>query len=77
MSVVSVRVPNLLHEQLKELALKEGITVNQYILLAIAEKVASTSIIGYLEKRPKGGDREKVLSRLNKAPEIDPEESDM
>ena len=30
MSALSLRLPKSLHEQLKELALEEGISVNQY-----------------------------------------------
>jgi len=76
MSALSLRLPKSLHEQLRELAQEEGISVNQFVVLAIAEKVASISTIEYLEKRAKRGNREKFLEILKKAPDIEPEESD-
>jgi hypothetical protein len=76
MSALSLRLPKSLHEQLRELAHEEGISVNQFVMLAVAEKVASISTIEYLEKRAKRGNREKFLEILSKAPDVEPEESD-
>jgi len=76
MSALSLRLPKSLHEQLRELAQQDGISVNQYIVLAVAEKVASQSTIEYLERRAKRGSREKLLAILNKAPDVESEESD-
>jgi len=76
MSALSLRLPKSLHEQLRELAQEDGISVNQFVVLAVAEKVASISTIEYLQKRAKHGSREKLLAVLNKAPDIEPEESD-
>lgn len=76
MSTLSLRLPKSLHEQLRELAQEEGISINQFVLLAVAEKVAAISTIEYLEKRAKWGSRERLLEILNKAPDIEPEEFD-
>ena len=48
MSALSLRLPKSLHEQLREVAQEEGISVNQFVMLAVAEKVASLSAIEYL-----------------------------
>lgn len=76
MSALSLRLPKTLHEQLRELALEEGISVNQFVVLAVAEKVASISTIEYLEKHAKRGSREKFLEILNKIPNTEPEDFD-
>ena len=76
MSALSLRLPKSLHEQLRELAQEEGISVNQFVMLAVAEKVASISTIEYLEKRAKRGNREKLLSILDKVPDVEPDEFD-
>jgi uncharacterized protein (DUF1778 family) len=76
MSALSLRLPKSLHEQLKELAQEEGISVNQFVVLAVAEKVASIATIEYLEKRAKGGGREKLLAVLNKVPDVEPDAFD-
>lgn len=76
MSALSLRLPKTLHEQIRELAQEEGISVNQFVMLAVAEKVAALTTIEYLEKRAQRGSREKLLEMLNKAPDAEPEESD-
>lgn len=76
MSALSLRLPKSLHEQLRELAKEEGISVNQFVMLAVAEKVAAISTIEYLERRAKRGSRDKFLEFLNKVPDVEPEEFD-
>lgn len=76
MSALSLRLPKSLHERLRELAREEGISVNQFVMLAVAEKVAAISTIEYLEQRAQRGSRERFLEILNKAPDVDPEEFD-
>jgi uncharacterized protein (DUF1778 family) len=76
MSALSLRLPKSVHEQLREVAQEEGISVNQFIMLAVAEKVASISAIEYLEKRAKRGSREKFLEILSKVPDVEPEAFD-
>ena len=76
MSALSLRLPKSLHEQLRELAQEDGISVNQFVMLAVAEKVASISTIEYLQKRAKRGSREKLLAVLNKAPDVEPDKSE-
>ena len=76
MSALSLRLPKSLHAQLKELAQEEGISINQFVMLAVAEKVASISTIEYLEKRARRGNREKLLEILNKVHDVEPEPFD-
>lgn len=76
MSALSLRLPKSLHQQLRELAQEEGISVNQFVMLAVAEKVAAISTVEYLEKRAERGSRERFLEILSKAPDVEPEEFD-
>ncbi len=76
MNVLSLRLPKSLHSQLKELAKDEGIPINQFIALAVAEKIAALATVKYLEKRAQRGSREKLLAVLGKAPNVEPEEYD-
>ncbi|MEZ4865692.1 MAG: toxin-antitoxin system HicB family antitoxin [Caldilineaceae bacterium] len=76
MSVLSVRLPTSVHEQLRTVAAQEGISINQFITLAIAEKKATIDAKNYLQERAKRGSREKLLAVLAKAPEVEPEKAD-
>jgi hypothetical protein len=69
-------LPPSLHEQAQTHASKEGISINEFILLAVAEKVATLSTADYLAERAKRGSREKLLAVLAKAPDVEPEDHD-
>ena len=76
MSTLRLILPQSLHEQVKALARKEGISINEFITLAVAEKLATLSTADYLTERAKRGSREKLLAMLAKAPDIEPEDYD-
>lgn len=76
MSVLSLRLPASLHEQLRSLSEQEGVSINQFILLAVAEKMATIDTKNYLQQRSQRGSREKLLAVLAKAPDVEPEEAD-
>lgn len=65
-----------MYRDLKEIAQKEGISMNQFITIAIAEKIATLETLDYLEQRAARGSREKLLEVLAKAPDVEPEEYD-
>lgn len=75
-NVLSVRIPKSLHNQVRELAEEEGISMNQFVMLALAEKAAALQAMNYLEERAKRGSREKLLAVLAKAPDVEPQEYD-
>jgi len=76
MSTLSIRIPESLHKRVKELALKDNISINQFIATALAEKLAALDTEDYLEERAKRGSREKYMKVLGKVKDRDPMESD-
>ncbi len=46
--------------------------MNQFVTIAIAEKIALLNALDYLGKRAKRGSREKLLSVLAKSPDVEP-----
>jgi hypothetical protein len=76
MSVLSLRLPASMHEQVREIARKEGVSINQFITLAIAEKMATIDAMEYLQQRAQRGSREKLLAILDKAPDVEPGNAD-
>jgi len=65
-----------MYGDLKNVAKVEGVSMNQFVTIAIAEKIASLNTLNYLEKRAKRGSRDKLLAVLAKAPDVAPEEYD-
>ena len=76
MSTLSLRLPNSLHRHLRELAQKEGISINQLISTAVAEKVSALMTADYLGERARRGSREGFERVLAKVPDTEPEEQD-
>jgi len=76
MSVLSLRLPNSMHTHMRDLAQQEGISINQFIMLAVAEKMAALNTKDYLQKRALRGSRQKLLAVLAKSPDVEPDEAD-
>ena len=76
MSILSLRLPESLHREIKELAKREGISINQLISTAVAEKMSALLTVELLEKRAKRGSRAKFDKVLAKVPDVEPEEDD-
>ena len=76
MSTLSVRLPDSLHKRLSALAAKEGISINQLINSAVAEKMAALMTVEYLESRARRGARTKFDEALSKVADIAPEDID-
>ena len=76
MSTLHLNLPQSMHEQVEALAQKEGISIHEFIMLAVAEKLATLATADYLAERAKRGSREKLLAVLAKAPDVEPEDYD-
>ena len=76
MSTISLRLPDSLHKQVRKLAEKEKVSINQLITLALAEKLSALMTEDYLEQRAKRGSRKKFQRAMQKVPKVEPEEHD-
>jgi predicted DNA-binding ribbon-helix-helix protein len=76
MSTLSVRLPESLHKRLKEMADKEGVSMNQLITLAVSEKISTLLTVDYLKERAQKGDPKTFDQLLEKVPDTEPEEFD-
>ena len=73
MSTISLRLPDSLHKQVRRLAEKESVSINQLITLALAEKLSALMTEDYLEERAKRGSRKKFKRAMAKVPKVRPE----
>lgn len=76
MSTLSVRLPDSLHNKLKELAEKEGVSMNQLINLAVSEKLSALLTIDYLRERAEKGSRQEFDKIMADVPDVEPEDYD-
>ena len=76
MSTISLRLPDSLHQYAKALAREDGISVNQLITTALAEKMSALATETYLEERAKRGNRKEFENALANVADVEPEGED-
>lgn len=70
----ALRIPDYYRQEIE--ALKGDISINQFIITALSEKIASLRTEEYLHERANCGSREHALSLLKNAPDVEPKASD-
>lgn len=76
MSSISLRLPESLHEQVRELAEREGVSINSIITTALAEKLSALLTVEYLQARAARGSRERFDQVLAKVRNVAPDDGD-
>ena len=77
MSALTVRLPNSVHQKVRELALRDDISVNQFIAAAVSEKMASVMTLDYLKLEAAKGSRidfDRFISLVPNAPAVEGDE---
>ena len=72
MSALSLRLPDSIHRHIKELARKEGVSINQFIASAVAEKVSAIATEDYLQARAERANKAEFNAILTKVPQRPP-----
>lgn len=75
MSALSIRLPESLHRNAKIYAAQEGISVNQLVSMALAEKLSALATQDYLEQRAGRASRSKFEAALVLVPEVVPDDA--
>lgn len=76
MTALSLRLPESLHRKVAEVAAREGISINQLINSAVAEKMAALLTEEYLKERANRGSRRKFAAALAKVRDVEPDQKD-
>lgn len=76
MGKLSLRLPDSLHEQIKELAKRDGISINQFVSSAVAEKMSAFLTEEYLKQRASKGNERAFFEAMKKVPKAEPDAED-
>lgn len=76
MTALTVRLPNSVHQKVRELALRDEISVNQFIASAVSEKMASVMTLDYLKLEAAKGSRSDFDRFMNLIPNAPVAEGD-
>ena len=68
MSALSLRLPESIHRHIKEVAKKEGVSINQFISSAVSEKISALVTEDYLNTRAKRAKKKNFKKILAKVP---------
>jgi predicted transcriptional regulator len=89
MGALTIRLPDSLHEKVRELAEEEGISMNQFVMLAVSEKITrldADAQFAHLDALERFGETvakeedkspdELMRDLLDRIPETDPQPGD-
>jgi predicted DNA-binding ribbon-helix-helix protein len=76
MSTTSIRLPESLHDAIREVARKEGISIGLFIASAACEKLAIRATEEHLAARARRGDRSEFEAALCRVPVRAPDPDD-
>lgn len=66
---LTLTLPNSLKKAAADFAAKDGVSVNQYIALALAEKIGARGAAEFFEEWGKNGDPARAIAFLEGRPE--------
>ena len=72
MSSLSLRLPNSIHRHIEEIASQEGVSVDQFISSAVAEKISAISTEDYLTERASRANKGEFKKILDNVPSKTP-----
>jgi uncharacterized protein (DUF433 family) len=72
MTIITVTIPDFLHAEVDQLVKREGMSWDQFVALAVAEKTSAIATEGYLEERARRGSKEKFLAAMAKVADVEP-----
>lgn len=76
MSTLTLRLPKSLHEKIKELSQDEGISINQFLVTAAAEKMSALLTEDYLQTESAKASRADFDRVMQAVPDVEPEDYD-
>lgn len=76
MQTMSLRMPDYLKTAVNEVCQGEKISLNQFIVNALSEKVSALQTVDIIEKKAAKASKEAFLNALNQIPSNQPLEND-
>jgi hypothetical protein len=76
MRALNINLPDSLVAKMEELSKKDGISLEYFVSIAVAEKISSWVTDGFIQDRAKRANKEKYLQVLKLVPDREPLEHD-
>ena len=72
MSALSLRLPDSVHRHIRDIAKKEGVSINQFISAAVSEKISAIMTEEYLAERARRAKKGGLKNILDNVPDRAP-----
>jgi uncharacterized protein (DUF1778 family) len=69
-TALTIRLPHSTHAKIRELAARDGVSVNQFIASAAAEKLAAVMTLDYLRREAAQGERADFERFMRAVPDV-------
>ena len=76
MQTMSLRMPDYLKLAARDVCQNEKISLNQFIINALGEKISALQTVDIIEKKASKASKEDFIYALNKIPNNEPYEND-
>ena len=76
MTQLNITIPDSIYNCVQALASKENMSIDQFVALALGEKMSALMTEDYLVQRAKQGQRDKFIAVLDAAPDVEAIEED-
>lgn len=76
MRALNIKLPDSLVVKMEELSKKDGISLDYFVSLAVAEKISSWISDGYIQERAKRANKENYYKALKLIPDREPHSHD-
>lgn len=70
MSNFALRLPDTQHAYAKKMAQEDNASLNQFIVIAVAEKVSALNTENFFKERAARGNRERFLEIMDSVPDL-------
>jgi len=72
MSALNLRLPDSIHRHIREIARRDGVSINLFITSAVSEKIASLATEDYITQRASQDHKGTFKNILDKVPNREP-----
>ena len=72
MTTIRLSIPESLHTTVCDIVEREDMSLEQFIMLAMAEKASAIATEAFLATRAEQGSKEKFLAALSKVADVEP-----
>ena len=76
MTNLNITIPDSLYKLIVDLAVKENVSIEQFVTIALSAQVSVWMTFDYIEEKAKRRLWDKFQQVLNKVPDIEPEDYD-